>query len=144
MSTPLNDLFRLYAIPPSPLHEAVQEAARQEGWTPPGDHEEQQSQKKTAGERSGLMRGGRAEIRRSLIEAARARLKSASHRRQPFSIHSIRALEKEYLSLFAEDGCDPDSLIPLMLAALSKTDRQVLIKMAHQEIEWMNLMGNVA
>jgi hypothetical protein len=35
------EFFRWYAILPTPLHEALQKAAKQEGWTPPWDREEE-------------------------------------------------------------------------------------------------------
>ena len=44
MSTPPKDLFKRYATPPTPLHDAVQRWARKEGWIPPWDHEEQQKE----------------------------------------------------------------------------------------------------
>jgi hypothetical protein len=134
MSKSLNDLFRWYGIPPSPLHWAVQEAARQEGWTPPWVREEQQSKKKTAGKKSGLMRAGRAEIRRSVIRVARARLNLYY---EPYANASIDALHKEYRNLvgegsgencasLAKNGNDLCLLVPLMLAGLSKADQQML------------------
>jgi hypothetical protein len=105
MSTTPKDLFQRHTIPPSPLHDAVQRLARQEGWTPPWDreeqHEEQQSQKKAAGKKSGLVRGGRGELRRSIIQAAYAELKPA-HKYQPYSDDSIDALQRRYLSFLGK------------------------------------------
>lgn len=107
MSTTPKDLFQRHAIPPSRLHDAVQRLARQEGWTPPWDreeqHEEQQSQKKAAGKKSGLVRGSRGELRRSVIQAAYAQLKP-THKYQPYSGDSIDALQREYLSLLGKGG----------------------------------------
>jgi hypothetical protein len=124
MSKPLNDLFRRYGIPPSPLHWAVQEAARQEGWTPPWDREEQQSQKKMAGHKSGFMRAGRAGIRRHFIKTAFERL-PLELRIQATSANSIDALMAEYRKLLAEGGFDPDLL---MSTAPFKASRETLKK----------------
>jgi len=124
MSKPLNDLFRWYAIPPSLLHWAVQEAAKQEGWTPPWDREEQQSKKKTAGKKSGLVRAGHAAIRRHFVRVAFDRL-PLINRIEPFSAHSIRALEAAYRSLVTdENGGDPG----LLKSAPFKAGRETLIK----------------
>ena len=143
MSKSLNDLFRRwYGIPPSPLHLAVQEAARQEGWTPPWDREEQHSKKKMAGKKSGLMRAGRAEIRRSVIQIARARLKLFY---EPYAKASIDALHKEYRNLLGEgggencaslakNGNDLCLLVPLMLAGLSKADQHTLKKVGRETL----------
>jgi hypothetical protein len=125
MSTKLADLFRWYGIPPSPLHEAAQEAARQAGWTPPWDREEQQAKKKVAGKKSGASRAGLAQMRRSLLTAARARLKP-KYRKQPYANESIEAIERRYQKLLAEDGDAHDLLVSIMLAALSKADRHRL------------------
>ena len=97
---PFAELFQWYGIPPTPLHEAVQEAARREGWVPPWDREDQEVQKKGAGKRSGAIRAGLAGLRRSLVREAHTRLKPA-YRLHPFSIHSIDALHKEYRNLLA-------------------------------------------
>jgi hypothetical protein len=68
---PFAKFFQSYGIPPTPLHEALQEAARQAGWTAPWDREEQKTerdregqktQKKVAGKKSGSMRAFRAKI----------------------------------------------------------------------------------
>jgi len=133
MNTKLVDLFRWYAIPPSALHEVVQAAARQAGWTPPWDHEEQRSKKRNAGKRSGQTRGGLASMRRSLIKVARARL-TPEQRRQPYKNDSIEALCEEYRKLLDEGSGDDldlrrsawDDLLPFMLAALSESDRRML------------------
>jgi hypothetical protein len=138
MSKLLNDLFHLYAIPPSPLHEAVQEAARQEGWTPPWDHEEQhrqqQTQKKTAGRRSAIMRAGRAQIRVSLIELARGRL-DPEHRYAPYSKPALDSLREEYCKLLTDGDNDPNVIIPLMLSALSETDRKFLKNISRETLK---------
>jgi hypothetical protein len=123
-STALGELFRWYAIPPTSLHQAVQEAARQEGWTPPWNREEQQNQKKAAGQKSGFMRGGRTAIRRHFIKTAFKRLEPA-YRAQPYSDHSIDALKREYRELLAGDGFDSAAL---MSRAPFKADRETLKK----------------
>ena len=45
----LSDLFRPYAIPPSRLHEAIQQAAEQAGWLPPFQRKQLEKQKVAAG-----------------------------------------------------------------------------------------------
>ena len=69
MSTTLKDLFQRYAIPPSPLHAAVQGRAREAGWTPPWDREEQQNRTKSqqVKEAAKLSARVRTETRRSVI-----------------------------------------------------------------------------
>ena len=150
MTTSLRDLFRRYAIP-SPLHKAVQEAARQEGWTPPWDrygrHEEHRKNK-MAGETSGLVRGWRASLRRTLVQAAHRQLKPTSYQRQPFSEDSIDALQRAYRNFLAagdalvesggplvEDGDDFVSLIPSLLAGLPKPHRQALKKVSRETLK---------
>jgi hypothetical protein len=131
-STALRDLFRPYAIPPSTLHEAVQEAAMQVGWTPPS-----QAKKSAAGKKSGVKRKARAEIRRYFVKVAFGRLKPA-YQMQPFSDHSIDALEVEYRKLLAESLAEAEpaasaesraeGLRRLRSAAPFKADRETLIK----------------
>jgi hypothetical protein len=131
--SPLAELFQPYGIPPTPLHEAVQDAARQEGWTAPWDREEQKVQKKTAGKRSGAMRAGLAGMRRSLVREAHMRLKP-SYRLHPFSTHSIDALHIEYRQLLAPGAKDLGFLVPFMLAALSENDRKVLSRVKRETL----------
>jgi len=119
VSKSVNDLFQRFAIPPSPLHEAIQKWARKQGWTAPWD--EQQREK--AGKRSGVMRKGRAEVRRHFVKTAFERLKPP-YRMQPFSDQSIDALTIAYRNVLAEDGFDPDAL---MVAAPFKASRETLI-----------------
>ena len=135
MSTTLEDLFRPYGIPPSPLHEVVQEAARRAGWIPPWDREQQQRQKKLAGKQSGVRRAGLTQIRRSVLKVARTRLKS---KRAPYSNASVDALDEEFRRLVAGGGKDCAALakdqrdlcllVPVMLQSLSEADRQKLTK----------------
>jgi hypothetical protein len=126
---PLTEFFRPYGIPPTPLHEALQEAARQAGWTAPWDREEQKTQKHMAGKKSGSMRAGRAKIRLLYVQAAFDRLKPA-YRRQPFSEDSIFALQAEYRKVIAESGDPAESYDAdlLMSAAPFKADRETLKK----------------
>ena len=106
MSTSLRDLFRCYAIP-SPLHKAVQEAARQEGWTPPWDRDgrHEEHRKKRAGKTSGLVRGWRADLRRTLVQAAHRQLKPTAYQRQPYSEQSIDALRRALSQLSRRRRC---------------------------------------
>jgi hypothetical protein len=133
-STSLVQLFRPYAIPPSSLHEALQDAAKQAGWLPPWGRKEQQSLKRAAGKRSGSRRAGRAQMRRSLINAARARL-TPEQRRSPYSKASIDALEETYRNLLTEDPSDPDILISIMLSALSETDKKFLRRASRETLK---------
>ena len=127
MNNPPKDLFKRYATPPTPLHDAVQKWARKEGWTPPWDREEQQKeqqhQKKAAGKKSALARGERADLRRLIIQAAYARLNPAQ-KHQPYSNASIDALKEEYLSLLGKGAPLPrtaptDDELELFTSAVS-------------------------
>ncbi len=113
MSASLKDLFHRFSTAPTPTHAEVQRRAREAGWTPPWDreeqHEEQRSQKKAAGKNSALVRGERGEIRLIIIEAAYARL-SPTHKDQPYSKGSIDALQERYLSLLGKGP--PQSSVP--------------------------------
>ena len=110
MSTPPKDLFKRYTTPPTPLHAAVQGRAREAGWIPPWEHEEQQkeqqSQNTEAGKKSGLVRGERAEVRRLIIQLAYLRL-DPKYKHQPYSTNSIDALHREYLSVVGKGGDAP-------------------------------------
>jgi hypothetical protein len=142
MSTTLEDLFRPYGIPPTPLHEAVQDAARQAGWIPPWDREQQQRQKKSAGKRSGRSRGGLASIRRSIVTIARKRQAS---KYAPYANASVDALEEEYHALLGDGGgenCttlakgknDLCLLVPRILARCSTADREKLKKASRETL----------
>jgi hypothetical protein len=134
-SAELVDLFQQYAIPPSPLHEALQQAAIEAGWIPPWDREEQRAQKTLAGKRSGLRRGGLAEMRRSLVQVARKRLSRVA-RNHPYAGSSVDALEEAFQNLLTEGPNGRDVVISAMLEALSDADlrrlkqtgRETLIK----------------
>ncbi len=93
--------FNLYAVPPTDLHEAIQEAAVRAGWSPPWHSHRLRAQKKVAGKRSGSLRGGRQAIRRHFVEVAFSRLKPA-FRAQPYSDHTLDELRREYRNLFPE------------------------------------------
>jgi hypothetical protein len=127
MSNRFNELFRNYAIPPSWLHEAMQKAAREEGWVPPWDRKEQKSKNKLAGRKSGLARWGRAEMRRSFLALARTQL-SPEHRRAPYSNDAIATLEKNYRNLLRKKLDDANVLISSMLSVLTEADRKALKK----------------
>src|SRR3954469_16206220 len=86
----LADLFQWYSLPPTHLHHDLQLAAREAGWVPPWDVEDQHEQKKVAGNKSAQSRAGRAALRRSLVRHAHERLKPA-YRKQPYSSSSIDA-----------------------------------------------------
>jgi hypothetical protein len=120
-------------IPASPLEEIAQEAARLEGWTASWQHEDQTPKRKKAGKKSGGMRRGRAEMRRCILKAARARL-TPEQRRQPYANGSIDALIKEYREILEDKDhlgsprSPYDGLLPFMLVALSDADRRMLKK----------------
>ena len=155
MSTTPKDLFQQHAIPPSPLHEAVQKLARQEGWIPPwdreGQHEEQQSQKKAAGEKSGVIRERRTKLRRHIVGAAYWGLKPA-YRNQPYSTTSIEVLREEYLKILHYEPnnslavmCTLQNRIPdpvfrfcilllITMSNLPKNDQQMLEKIGKETL----------
>ena len=125
----LVDLFQPYGIFPTPLHEAVQEAAAEAGWIAPWDLYAGKLKKKTAGKKSGLARAGRAKLRLLFVKEAYDRLKPAS-RMEPFSEHSMDALQAKYREVIAESG-DPAAPFDadlLMSAAPFKADRDTLKK----------------
>lgn len=124
---PLVELFQWYVIPPTDLHEFIQEAAKQAGWIPPWDLEDQKIQKRRAGKKSGAMRGGLAGIRRSLVTQAHWRLKP-TYRAHPSSNDSIDALHKEYRQLLVPGTKNLGVLVPIILGVLSENDREVLRK----------------
>jgi hypothetical protein len=125
------EFFQWHAILPTPLHEALQEAAKQEGWIPPWDREEEdaakQLKKRRAGKKSGTVRAARASLRLPFVKEAFGRLKPA-RRRQPFSGHSIDELQVKYREVVAESGdpAAPYDADLLMLRAPFKADRETL------------------
>jgi hypothetical protein len=124
--TPWVEYFRLYfGNPPSPLYEALQNAAMQAGWIPPWHGEEQRGKKREAGKRSGRSRAGLAQIRSSLVDLARRQLTS-EQRRSPYSKASINALREKYRNLLTKDVNDPDVVLGTILSVLSETDRKSL------------------
>jgi hypothetical protein len=126
-NTPLRDLFRWYAIPPSNLHETVQLAARAEGWLPPWEQQEQQEKRSKAGKRSAMIRGGRAEMRRSIIAYARTRLRPRQ-RSEPYSNTALTALRAVYDDLLRKNANDPDAIVSGIHSVLSPTDLKFLKK----------------
>jgi hypothetical protein len=130
----LVDLFQPYGIFPTPLHEAVQEAATRAGWTAPWDRHAEILKKKAAGRKSGRSRAGLAMMRRSLVREAHARL-NPTQRAHPYSDTSIDALRQEYLQLLAPGAKALDLWMPLMLAALSEKDRTTLRKVGRETLK---------
>ena len=120
----LRELFQ-GVIPTSPRQQVLQEAARQGGWTPRWEHEDQTPKKKKAGKRSGVSRGGRAEMRLSILALARNKL-LGKHLREPYSTASFAALRAVYDDLLTKNVDDPDPVISGMLSALSPVDRKFL------------------
>jgi hypothetical protein len=128
----LVDLFRPYGIPPTRLHRVVQEAATEAGWIAPWDPDavklkNEKPKKKAAGKKSGLARAGRAKLRLLFVKEAYDRLKPAS-RMEPFSEHSMDALQAKYREVIAESG-DPAAPFDadlLMSAAPFKANRDTL------------------
>lgn len=119
----LVDFFRCYAIPPSPLHKAIQEAAKKAGWMPPWENEEQRVKKSVAGKRSGASRAGLASLRQSFIKIARTRLK-LNHRSHPFTNDAIAALREEYIKLLVDGG--GHLIAEIILEKLPKVDLEKL------------------
>jgi hypothetical protein len=127
----LVDLFRPYAIAPTPLHEAVQAAATMAGWIAPWELEEQKAaaaaeklKKRAAGKKSGVVRAVRAALRLLFVEEAYNRLKPAN-RKEPFSELSIDELQVKYREVIAEGG-DPADADLLMSVSPFKADRDTL------------------
>jgi hypothetical protein len=118
------EFFRWHAIQPTPLHEALQEAAKQEGWTPPWDAEERAA---AAGKKSGKARANRANLRLPFVKEAFRRLKAA-HRTQPFSENSMKELQEKYREVITEsdDPATPNDADLLMSAAPFKANRDTL------------------
>ena len=148
----------------------MQRLARQEGWTPPWDreeqHEEQQSQKKAAGKKSGLIREMRAKLHRSIFIVVYLQLKPA-YRNQPYSTKSIDVVREEYLKILHGEpnnlldvACiklaeNQNALTPLgaymfhfclpllmKLPRLSQNDRQILENISDETLKKdMKLLG---
>jgi hypothetical protein len=125
----LVDLFRQspFGIPPSPLQQIFQEAAKEAGWIPPSELERQSDQKRKAGERSGISRSGRKEVRLSLVWYALRQL-SPKYQRNPYSNASLEALRKKYDYLIKKNADDPDPILSGILSALTPADRKALKK----------------
>jgi hypothetical protein len=83
------------------------------------------TKRKKAGKRSGVSRGGRKEIRRSLVLLARKRL-TAELQRTPYANDALEALREEYAYLLGKGADDPDPIISGIHSALSATDRNWL------------------
>jgi hypothetical protein len=133
VTVPLSDLFQRHKTFPSPLHEAMQSAARQAGWTAPWDHKENSGRQKELGKLSAIKRGLLREWRRTIVWEAYRRLPSC--RVNPRAAQSIKALVDEYRKL-VDEGCkgnrlaprgdDFISYLPELLFALPQKDQQAL------------------
>jgi hypothetical protein len=132
-SNPFRELFQ-GAIPPSALHQAAREAARQEGWVPPGDHEDQTAKRRKAGKSSGASRSGRSQMRRSLVMLARDLL-SPELRLTPYAEGAIEALRHKYDQLLSKGSDDPDPIISGIHSALSENDRKWLKKASDETLK---------
>jgi hypothetical protein len=132
--TPLSEgyreLFQWYGVPPSSLHEALQTAARQEGWLPPWEH---QVQKQEAGKTSGTSRAGLAAIRRLLVNVARSHL-SPDLRRVPYSEKALDALRTQYDRVLLKGQDDADPIISGIQSALSERDRATLKRVSRDTL----------
>jgi hypothetical protein len=129
----LLDLFTCFAIPPTPLHEAIQKAAIEAGWIPPWELEDQKQQKKKAGDRSGIRRGGRMEIRRSLLSYAFEQL-DPRKQSKPYNSTSLEALRSKYDYFLGKNADDPDPILSGILSALTPADRKALKKASEETL----------
>jgi hypothetical protein len=118
-----------FGIPPSPSQEVLWEAAKEAGWVPPSELENQREQKKKAGKTSGTSRLGRAEMRRYLIAYALRKL-SPRYRRNPYSNASLEALRKKYDDFAERNVGDPDAIVSGILSALTPAERKSLKKVS--------------
>jgi hypothetical protein len=118
-----------FGIPPSPSQQVLWEAAKEAGWKPPWEFKDQTQQKKKAGKKSGISRGGRMEIRRSLVYNAHTQLKP-KYQRNPYSNTSLEALRRKYDHLLTRNADDPelDPILSGILSALTPADRRALKK----------------
>ena len=136
----LRNLFHWHGIPPSARHSILQKVAKEEGWIPPWEREEQRQQqkqkKRLAGKTSGRSRAALAEIRRSLVRITREGL-TPEQRREPYADNSIDALCQRYRNLLHENTGSRgplDPLVPLILESLSGADRQRLRKASRETL----------
>jgi hypothetical protein len=133
--TELLDLFLPFGIPPSPLHEVVQNAAIEAGWIPPWDNsvakaKTQVTANQAAGKKSGQMRTGRANLRLIFVKAAYDSMKP-SFRLEPFADDSLDELMKKYRFEITQTNDpieQPKIAKKLMSAAPFKADRDTLKK----------------
>jgi hypothetical protein len=128
---PPTDLFKHHATPPSPLHEAMQKAARLAGWIPPWDREEQGA---AGGKTGGFYRRVLPTWRRDIVKVVHGRLKPA-YQNQPYSETSINAFIEGYHNYLAEcckgnpgskGGDDFASHLPGLIFKLHPTHQQAL------------------
>jgi hypothetical protein len=123
----LLDLFQPFGIAPSPMHEAIQNAAIEAGWVPPWEVEEQARQKKWAGKRSGISRRGLRDIRQFLVYYAFGQL-DLKKQRKPYSNASLEALRSKYDYFLGKSPDDPDPILSGILSALTPADGKALKK----------------
>jgi hypothetical protein len=114
----LLDLFQCFAIPPTPLHELLQNTAIEAGWIPPWELEKQVLQKKKAGKKSGIRRAGLRDMRRSLVYFALVQLNPP----KPYSNASFQALRTRYDHFLTRNKNDPDPILSGILSALIPAD----------------------
>ena len=118
-----------FGIPPSPSQQILWEAAKEAGWIPPSELENQREQKKKAGKTSGISRRGSAEMRRCLIDYALRQL-NPKHQRKPYSNASLEALRKKYKDFATRDVEDSDAIVAGILSALTPAERRALKKVS--------------
>jgi hypothetical protein len=131
----LLDLFRPFGIPPSPVHEAVQNAAIEAGWIPPwatlaAKTKSQIVANRVAAKKSGKARRGRADLRLIFVKAAYDSLKPA-YRLEPFADDSLDELIKAYLFEITQisDPTEQANRAKLLMAGQPfKADREQLKK----------------
>jgi hypothetical protein len=114
----LLDLFQWFAIAPTPLHELLQNTAIEAGWIPPWELEKQALQKKKAGKKSGISRGGLRVMRRALVYHALEQLNPP----KPYSNASFQALRTLYDHFLTRNKNDPDPILSGILSALTPAD----------------------
>jgi hypothetical protein len=124
----LVDLFQQspFGIPPSPSQQVLWEAAKEAGWIPPSEVEDQREKKKKAGKTSGTSRRGFAEMRRCLIGYALRELNP----KYPYSNASLEALRKKYDDFAGRNVDDADAIVSGILSALTSAERKALKKVS--------------
>jgi hypothetical protein len=119
----LTEYFRPYGIPPTPIHEVLQQAAERAGWMPPQQLETQRAQKVAAARKSAASRAGLKQIGCSLVMAAREQL-PPKYRKNLHSSEALTALHHKFRGFF-EEG-DHGFIVAAILAILPPADRERL------------------